>query len=89
MSPPRIIEFHNYGAQDAALHDEQDSRNALTASGSAVQWPYAVEATRNLVTMYQGRATWEAAKGYARCLFDLTEDARPSSSGEIFKRVKP
>lgn len=87
VRPPRIIEFHNYGAQDGALHDEQDSRTALTASGSADQWPDAVEATRNLFALYSERASWDTAKGYARCLFELTDDVRPSSPGEVFRRV--
>lgn len=83
--PPRVLEFHTYGAQDGALHDDGDSRTAMTVGSSADRWPLAVEATRNLAS-YKGRK-WDEVSPYMQCLFDLSPDARRSSPGKEFKRV--
>ena len=84
--PPRVLEFHTYGAQDGTLHDHGDSRDAMTSTSSAEYWPDAVTATRNLVTLYERTAHWDEAKTYLQCLFDLSENAKPSSPGEEFRR---
>lgn len=84
--PPRIIEFHTYGSQDGTLHDHGDSREAMTAPSSSINWPDAVAATRNLVTLYERTARWDEAKTYIQCLFELSDGARPSSPGEEFRR---
>ena len=83
--PPRIIEFHNYSAQDGTLHDHEDTRSALVETAED-DWPRAVEATRNLAKLYEDRESWEAAKAYLRCLVALVPNARSSSAGLRFSR---
>lgn len=84
--PGRIIEFHTYGAQDGAKHDEQDARSAMTATARS-RWPDAVEATRNLFELWNDNARWDVARPYIECLFELSPANRPSSPGEAFRRV--
>lgn len=86
MRPPRIIEFHTYGSQDGTLHDNRDSREAMASQSSSIDWPDAVMATRNLVTLYERTARWDEAKIYFQCLFELSNASRPSSPGEEFRR---
>lgn len=84
--PRRVVEFHNYGAQDGALHDAQDSREAMTRVSIANRWPDAVEATRNLVQLYEDRANWSEVQPYMQCLFELAETPRESSPGDPYRR---
>ncbi len=84
--PGRIVEFHTYGAQDGKKHDEGDYRSAM-AIGSRDRWPDAVEATRVLFEFYNANATWETARPYVECLFELSPKNRPASPGEHFRRV--
>ncbi len=84
--PRRIVEFHTYGAQDGGLHDEQDSREAMTRTSVADRWPDAVEATRNLAQFYEARASWEDVRPYMQCLFELADDRTNSSPGEPYRR---
>ncbi|MCJ0764562.1 hypothetical protein [Variovorax terrae] len=84
--PRRIMEFHTYGAQDGALHDAQDSREAMTQVSIASHWPDAVEATRNLVQLYEDRAGWADVQPYMQCLFELADVPRDSSPGDLYRR---
>lgn len=83
--PPRIVEFHNYSAQDGTLHDHEDSRTAMVA-GARDDWPLAVEATKNLASLFEDRADWEAVKSYIGCLIQLAPQTKPSSAGQRFAR---
>lgn len=84
--PRRIVEFHTYGAQDGSLHDEQDSREAMTRVSAADRWPDAVEATRNLSRFYEDRARWSEVQPYMQCLFELADERNDSSPGEPYRR---
>lgn len=85
--PSRVIEFHAYGAQDGALHDHGDSREAMTL-GSADRWPEAVEATRHLFELHADGAKWSKASMYMQCLFQLSDNRRHSSPGALYQRVR-
>lgn len=85
--PPRVVEFHTYGAQDGHLHDAQDARAALVAKRPADGWPDAVIATRQLVELYSSNAKWDQAQHYLRCLFDTVEQPNRASAGENFRRA--
>lgn len=84
--PRRIVEFHTYGAQDGSLHDDQDSRDAMTRLSAADRWPDAVEATRNLARFHDDRARWEEVQPYMQCLFELADARSNSSPGEPYRR---
>lgn len=84
--PPRVVEFHTYGAQDGSLHDAQDSRDAMVRVSAADRWPDAVEATRNLAQLYEDRANWSNVQPYVQCLFALADERRDSSPGEPYRR---
>ena len=84
--PRRIVEFHTYGAQDGGLHDEQDSRDAMTHVSAADKWPDAVDATRNLARFYDDHASWSEVQPYMQCLFELADERRDSSPGDMFRR---
>jgi hypothetical protein len=85
--PPRVVEFHTYGAQDGSLHDDHDSRDALVAQRGEDAWPQAVLATRNLVDLFQSGAKWADAQSYVRCLFDTVDQPKPASPGDAFKKT--
>jgi hypothetical protein len=85
-APRRVVEFHTYGAQDGRLHDNQDSREAMAKVSVAERWPDAVEATRNLVQFYEERASWADVQSYMQCLFELADDRKDSSPGDLYKR---
>ena len=80
------MEFHNFGAQDGSLHDEQDSREAMTRVSAADHWPDAVEATRILSRFYEDRARWSEVQPYMQCLFELADERNYSSPGEQYRR---
>lgn len=80
------MEFHTYGAQDGHLHDEQDSREAMTRVSIAEKWPDAVEATRTLAQFYDERARWTEVQPYLQCLFEIADERHNSSPGEPFRR---
>ena len=84
--PRRIVEFHTDGAQDGSLHDEQDSRKAMTRVRATDRWPDAVEATRNLSRFYEDRARWSEVQPYMQCLFELAVGRKDSSPGEQYRR---
>jgi hypothetical protein len=84
--PGRIIQFHTYAAQDSHKHDEGDFRSAM-ATNARDRWPDAVEATKGLFQLYNANASWETARPYFECLFDLSPDSKPSSPGDAFRRV--
>lgn len=84
--PKRIVEFHTYGAQDGSLHDEQDSREAMTRESAAEKWPDTVETTRNLSRFYEDRARWSEVQPYMQCLFELADERNDSSPGEQYRR---
>jgi hypothetical protein len=84
--PARVMEFHVYGLQDEALHDEQDSRSSMVGSSTADRWPEAVEATRALFAMHEDNIKWQEAKPYVDCLFELAPEAQRSSPGAQFKK---
>lgn len=83
---PPIVEFHNYSAQDGTLHDHQDSRAAMAKGASEKNLPLAVEATRNLVDLFEAGAKWRDAREYVACVFELSPSPRSSSPGDAFKR---
>lgn len=83
---PRIVEFHVYGAQDGALHDDEDSRGAMVGSSKGDDWPHAVEATRNLFALRDNGARWEEAEEYISCLVQLAPNPQVSSPGAAFRR---
>lgn len=82
----RIVRFHTYGAQDGGLHDEQDSREAMTRMSAAEKWPDAVGLTRNLSRFYEDRAQWSEVQPYMQCLFELAVERNDSSPGEQYRR---
>lgn len=84
--PRRIVELHTYGTQDGGLHDEQDTRDAMTRVSAADKWPDAVEATRNLARFYDDRARWSEVQPYMQCLFELADERKDSSPGEPYRR---
>ncbi|MEG1768267.1 MAG: hypothetical protein RR311_07375 [Comamonas sp.] len=85
--PSPIVEFHSYGAQDGALHDHDDSREAMTAATSE-RWPEAVEVTRNLFELQSDGAKWADASSYLQCVFTLSDRRRVSSPGETYRRME-
>lgn len=84
-TPAKLVEFHAYGAQDGALHDHDDSREAMTAVAKD-RWPEAVEVTRNLFELHSDGAKWADASNYLQCVFALSDDYRVSSPGEGYRR---
>lgn len=84
--PRRVMEFHTYGAQDGGLHDEQDSRTAMTGASVSERWPEAVEVTRNLAQYYDERANWSDVQPYMECLFALADERKDSSPGDRYRR---
>jgi len=85
LRPGSIIEFHSYALQDGGSHDKEDYRNAMIRQASS-PWPEAVEASRNLVSLYRQRKNWSEVEPYLQCLFTLSARSRPSSPGENFRR---
>ena len=83
--PGSIIEFHSYALQDGSSHDKEDYRDSMIRQVNS-PWPEAVEASRNLVSLYRQRKNWSEVEPYLQCLFTLSALSRPSSPGENFRR---
>ena len=85
-TPARIVEFHAYGSQDGALHDHDDSREAMAAVAQQ-RWPEAVEVTRNLFELHADGAKWADASTYLQCVFTVSDHRRASSPGHAYRRI--
>lgn len=85
---PRIKEFHSYAAQDGAKHDHSDSRDALVSGTTSESWPFAVEASRELVNLRNedNRLPWSQVKNFMQCLFELVPEPNPASAGLEFSK---
>jgi hypothetical protein len=85
---PRIKEFHSYAAQDGKKHDESDSRDALISGTANEPWPFAVEASRQLVKLRKedNRLPWSQVKNFMQCLFELTPEPNSASAGLQFTK---
>ncbi|WP_245598088.1 hypothetical protein [Ottowia thiooxydans] len=86
IKPRPIVEFHTYGAQDGTLHDHGDEREAMIAGEGPNDWPSAILATRQLFELNQDGAKWADARTYVECLFELSENRKPASPGDAFRR---
>ena len=84
--PRRIIEFHTYAAQDGGLHDEQDRREAMVKMSVADRWPDPVDATHQLAQYSGVGAKWAEVEPYMHCLFELADDRRGASPGDLYRR---
>lgn len=86
LRPGRIIEFHTYGAQDGSKHDSRDSRSAMTTIGERDRWPEVIEANQQLFLLYDSNASWDKARPFIECVFEVSRTHRPASPGEEFAR---
>lgn len=84
--PRPIIEFHTYGAQDGALHDHGDERQAMVIGEGPNDLPSAILATKQLFDLNQDGAKWADVRAYAECLFELSSERKPASPGDAFRR---
>lgn len=87
LKPGAIGEFHAYGGQDTSLHGHADSSAAFDYARASSQGGV-VEVGRNIVAMLDKKLSWDDAKPYFECVFQLQEKARPSSAGEAFQAKK-
>lgn len=69
-SPGRITSFNSYAHQDGNLHDEEDTPQAL-ALHTTQEIPNAVTASRDVIRLWEEKATWSRFEQYFNCAFDL------------------
>lgn len=81
-----IKEFHSYGTQDGHRHDEEDQRAAMV-SHAIERKTEAIAASRLLVDFYRDMKSWGDVRPYVECLFELKQNASPSSAGDNFRRA--
>lgn len=82
--PGIIREFHSYQNQDHGKHGESDSRTAL--GDQLVEKPSVVAVGRDLRTLYEQRASWEAVRPYLACIFAIEDFSAQASAGSAFNK---
>lgn len=85
IAPGAIVEFYSYGKQDSDLHAQSDSRGAF-ATGLQEDGDV-VEVGRILVEAVEAKRSWEDVKPFVDCVFRLSPNARPASSGASYSIV--
>lgn len=71
--PGLLQHFHAYDQQDSGKHKVADSRDAFVSHELTVG-NGAVQATNNLLKLYQSRADWPQMKNYLMCIFRIGAD---------------
>ena len=52
----------------------------------ADRWPDAVDATQQLAQYSGAGAKWAEVEPYMHCLFELADDRRDASPGDLYRR---
>lgn len=73
--PGRVTQFYSYANQVGKMHDEEDTFNSLGLQTLQTS-PTVVDVSRDFVTLWNEKASWEQASKFFDCVFDLqTPDA--------------
>jgi hypothetical protein len=68
--PGKVTQFYSYANQTGKMHDEEDTFNSLGLQTLQTS-PNVVEASRDFVTLWNEKASWEQTAKFFDCVFDL------------------
>lgn len=78
--PGRIMRFYSYARQDSALHDHQDTFDALGAH-TIQHTANVVDVSRAFVDLWKRNASWNDAEQLFDCVFEVRDPAAPAAPG--------
>jgi hypothetical protein len=77
--PGAIEEFRSYQHQNHESHAEYDSRQAF--GNHLIENPSVVSVGRDLLSLYNNKASWDDVKPYLECVLDIQNPGARSSAG--------
>lgn len=80
--PGKVAQFYSYAQQVGHLHDERDTFSALRIQNLQFT-PTVVEVSRELVTLWSEKVSWDEAEKYFNCIFELTDPLAPAGPGSF------
>lgn len=80
-APGRITEFYGYAKQDSDLHDDEDTSDAL-ALHSIQNRPSVVQVSRDFLTLWRERRTWQEVEPFFDCAFSLANPTALAGPGD-------
>lgn len=71
LAPGRITRFQSYAGQDAAWHDEQDTKEALSLH-ALQELPTVMDASQTFISLWRDQAEWTRVEPYFDCVFAVS-----------------
>lgn len=82
--PGKISKFYSYARQVGSLHDHEDTFASLGIQTLQTS-PTVVDVSRDLITLWNEKATWNEASKFIDCVIDVQESETPADPGRFVK----
>ena len=82
--PGKISKFYSYARQVGSLHDHEDTFASLGMQTLQTS-PTVVDVSRDLITLWNEKATWDEASKFIDCVIDVQESETPADPGRFVK----
>jgi hypothetical protein len=83
--PGKIAQFYSYAQQAGHMHDEEDTFDALGLQTLQTS-PSVIDVSRNFVTLWNEKATWQEASKFFDCVFDMQNPEAASGPGRYMAK---
>ncbi|MES2951415.1 MAG: hypothetical protein V4858_23020 [Pseudomonadota bacterium] len=70
--PGKVAQFYSYAQQEGGMHDEEDTFNSLGLQTLQTS-PTVVDVSRDFVTLWNEKASWDQASKLFDCVVDLQD----------------
>lgn len=78
--PGKVTQFYSYARQERHLHDEEDTFGALGLRTLQTS-PTVIDVSRDVVTLWNEKASWEEVEKLFDCVMDLQNPDAPAGPG--------
>ncbi|MFI5443735.1 hypothetical protein [Polaromonas sp. UC242_47] len=83
--PGKVAQFYGYARQAGHMHDEEDTFNALGLQ-TLQTTPTVIDVSRNFVTLWSEKASWEDASKLFDCVIDVQNADTPAGPGRFVEQ---
>jgi len=83
--PGKIAQFYSYARQVGKSHDEEDTFDALGLQTLQTS-PTVIDVSRDLVTLWNEKASWEETAKFFDCVVDLQNPDEPAGPGRFVEQ---
>lgn len=84
FKPGKISQFYSYARQVGSLHDHEDTFDSLGIQ-TLQTTPTVVDVSRDLITLWNEKATWDEAAKFIDCVIDVQDSETPADPGRFVK----